>query len=414
MLSWLKRYGNLGENSYLWIFALCFGGILFQFLGAFEGIWIFPNLGEAFGAWLIWLTLDLFLAIYLPLKWRDHRFVLWGAVLLYFTSLAGEPVLGVLLVSLPMLLWVAQKQKLQREKKYIFWILILFLLFSHQSQFLLARFLSVFIFFRAVSWYHHSQKGITLSFLNTLEYFLSPIFLLMPSNASFFQVDKFSQKVEARWNAQGVIWILQGAYLCLVFSCILRFLGGFLHLSFVGKLSQIPFYQSFLCAVLLIFLFFIERMRTSYLAAGYFKLLGYSIEPDFSSPWRAKDLWDFFGRFQTSVHSFILNIFYPQFFDFFKKWMPSKAAHGTAFFMAVFLGLSSIFYLYLPGAIWAGLLMGLISSLLLFLHYLVQDFLQKTKLGYVFLWLSLGLIVWVSYPLFFLGWHYPHFLFFLR
>lgn len=375
--------------KHCWLLPLLFFAFLLSQVGAVS---VFP--AGPFSAWMILACLDVSLRLAPGPRFERGRLVLWGAGAFYFSGMAGAPLLGAILVILPAFLWLERKKG--PLGPMLFWALGIALLFQipraemlHEMKFLwMIRWAGMIYFFRILAWAQWRQP---LSFFQTMEYFLSPSFLLFPLNAGFLTPAQFFESTAV--ESKHFRWIFRGLAFAFATWLISRFLT-----EWISRNYLIRSWESLAVVPVLALYFYASFAKISYLSAGFLSLAGHRVEPDFSFRGRAVSLLDFFAQ----AHSWVLNYFQQIILNLNFPFKGKKLCLAFGF----------LFLLFCP---FLDPLMAISFSLLVFVLIGIGEWLKRWAwLGIGFTYFCLGVLLWLAYPIFFLQWGFPQILQFWR
>ena len=387
-------------------------------------LWVFPLYTRSLGLWLVFVIVDTFLVQwgYLQVRWLT-----WCAGILFFTALCGLEWLGILIIAWPILLWVLSRQQEHIFKRLIPFSLLVFLFFAHfaarlqpalEGSGVILKLFSLFFFLRQVAWSFSVVRKQHIPFLPTMEYFLSPIFWLCPMHTSYLTTQRFFKRVpqlERAEEGKALGWIGLGIAYALVFGLAAsRGLQWLLELYPRGLWHW--HWQEFVAVGPVLFaLNYLEKARVTYLTAGFLRLQGCEIEPDFRHPWAARDLVDYWRRF----HYWVIEFYEDYFYSPLQAWFCQFVSHRLALIGVNLITFSvasfTIHYLVYPGDLVLCVLLGLIFGLMALLHSRLSLFLQKHWVGLPVTWVTVFFLYFLAFPVYVLGWGFPLLLnFFLR
>lgn len=265
--------------------------------GAFRFLWVFPLDAGGLPLWLLVLAAD----ILLYRLGQPGRPFLWVGGLLFFSARQGVPGVGIALAALPVVLWLGMRL----GWRWTPLLAVPLALLGHDARLLepslgarLAdwRFsmhlVTAFVLFRMISWLVVvGQRRARPSFLFTLEYFLAPAFWLSPLHAAHLLVDRMGPPDDKPVPARRALsWIVTGFAHALAFSVFAAAVIPRLEERFRTGASSWRWWEWVGVGPALFAVSYLEKARVSYVAAGALSLTGHDVEPDFRSPWFARDL----------------------------------------------------------------------------------------------------------------------------
>lgn len=374
-------------------------------------LWIFPLHPTGFGAWFLLATVDVWLARLAPESLGKFRPLLWCSGILWFSAAAGAAWMGVFLVSLPPVLWVASWHKSRFLLPGVLLLALVLLVFGHApvlvhpGRVLDLRFslhlLSAFLFFRLLSWalaipVRKQESG----FLHTMEYFLAPGFWLSPLHASYLTW----RKPEGAAGGRPVLWILRGLAHAVAFGLVYSWIAPWLLECYQQGASLFLSWRFPAAGAALFLLAYLEKSRVSYMSAGFLRLGGFQVEPDFRAPWAANSLPDYWRRFHFWVWEFYLETLFTPASVWLSRRMGVGAALSLAIFATFFVGTTLSHYISYPAPLWMALLLGLLFGAFTALHLWLEPWMKKFRLGIPVTWISVFILYLLAYPAFGLGW----------
>lgn len=397
-------------------------------LGFFRFLWVFPLDATGLALWMLIVAADVLL---LELGQLPARALLWSAGLFYYTARAGVPFVGVALVFGAAALWLAWKRGVRLLPVALVLAVPIFLV-GHDSALLnpgmtarlgdwrfSCHLLASFAFFRAISWgVAVKLRGAKPSFLLTMEYFLAPAFWLSPMHAAHLLFDHMEDTAgkapPSSRHPKALGWILRGFAYALVFSVLVTFAMPYLEARFRAGISSFRWWEWVLVGPFLFAASYLEKARVSYVAAGTLALSGHDVEPDFRSPWLARDLLDYWRRFHYWLWEYYIDLIYMPLATWLGWRMPARAASFLALFLTFTVGTSLIHWVHYPApfltALWLGFLFGVASVL----HGLLAPHLRNARVGIPVTWLTVFVLYFLAYPAYGLGWGLPEVLAFFR
>lgn len=391
-------------------FALAKSGLLFY-------LWVFPLDEKGLGSWFLLAAADVAL-VRAPFAWSPRaRLLTWMAGLLWFSARQEAPWLGLVLVTLPAALWLSARSA--SRKRWIWAGLgALLLLFGHYSEVIHPGFsqrmeelrlsihlIALFALFRAVSWSMEVfGRGERPPFLATMEYFLAPAFLLSPLHTNSLVWSRMSGRAEPDDTLAPIVWIARGLVTAVAFTLVYRFASDWLAAAFRGGIQGWSWWHFPLAGALVFVFSYLEKSRVSYLSAGFLRLAGHKVEPDFRAPWLARDLLDYWRRFHYWVLEFYSDNLYTPFSVWLSRRLRPAAAVAAAIFLTFFLGTAFSHYVWYPGTFALCLLLGFLFGLATVMHYLLRGLLRRAWIGIPATWLTVMTLYLLAYPVFGLGW----------
>lgn len=399
--------------------ALLFGllalGVLLAESGQLFYLWVFPLDGGAFSRWMALAIADVGLAN-MAYPWiKRARLLLWTGGILFFTAGQGAPFLGLVLITLPVALWVSS-----RTKARAWWLVlgVVLTVFGHMDQLLhpglrleleelrlSIHLLGLFFLFRGISWSMEVFfRGEEADFFRTMEFFLAPAFWLSPMHANTFVWSRMSATPTPSLSFAPMGWILRGLTTALFFTQLYAGCAPWLEARFSLPLGEWLWWQFPLTSVLLFVLAYLEKSRVSYLAAGFLRLAGHEVEPDFRAPWAARDLLDFWRRFHYWVLEFYRDCFYGPLSVLLSRRISVPYAVGVALFLTFVIGTTFSHFVWYPGPFTLCLALGILFGAATLLHYLARPVLRLPWLGIPLTWVTVLFLYFSAYPVFGLGW----------
>lgn len=373
-------------------------------------MWVFPRGFGILPAWigvtLLWLIMGERRRAYatvfgfLFLAWIGGH-PLWGpmglglVVGMHFLFLASRWRLGVIfslalaavaLGHLPVLL-VSLPRETVLEGRMAAHVLVLFFGFRAMSYALAVMF-----------------RGDRPTFALTLEYFLSPPFLLEPGKGVQMTYATYSAPGSPlRWK--GALWVGRGLLHAWLF-----WLVGSQCMELLQERYSLPQPTGLLwwaeVGGLAFVLGYLEKSRMSYLLAGLLCLSGRAVEPDFRAPWLAKSLLEYWRRFHSWVLDYWLELIWQPIAYFGWRW-----ATAVALFFTFSVGTSVSHWIHYPAEATVAVGIGLLFALATLLHYgavrtvRAWPYLWKFSwIGVGFTWITVMFLYSLAYPAFGLGW----------
>lgn len=397
------------------LFGLLFLGVALAESGSLFYLWVFPLDGSAFSRWMALAVADVGLAT-LALPWVGRaRLLLWIGGMLYFTSGQGAPWLGLVLVSLPVALWVSSRVKSMRWWGVLGVVLVAFghldellhpgLQVQMEEVRLSLHLIALFFLFRGISWgmevYFRGEKP---DFTRTMEFFLAPAFWLSPMHANTFVWSRMSEEPEPKFALEPFGWILRGLATALLFTYVYGQCAPWIAARFSAPLGAWLWWQFPVVGILLFVLAYLEKSRVSYLAAGFLRLAGHEVEPDFRAPWLSRDLLDFWRRFHYWVLEFYRDCFYGPLSVVLSRRMSTYSALGLSLFVTFVVGTTLSHYVWYPGPFLLCLALGVLFGSATLIHYVARPLLRRAWLGIPFTWGTVLFLYFTAYPIFGLGW----------
>lgn len=399
-----------------WALALFCVAVTLARFDAFFYLWVYPLDAVGLPLWLCLATVDVILAA-LPHLWVPRaRLLLWMGGVLWFTGRQDAPWIGLALVILPVALWLSSR-KPGRKWGWLALALIL-LVFGHAGQTLhpgleiklvdlrlSVHVLAIFALYRGISWgMEVFVRGARPGFLPTMEYFLSPAFLLSPLHATVIVWTRMSEEPQPDRGLRPLGWIARGLATALLFSFVYRVFAAWIEQRYAAGIRAWEWWHYPSAGVLVFVFSYLEKSRVSYLAAGFLRFAGHDVSPDFKSPWLARDLLDYWRRF----HYWILEFYRDNFFGPLSVWLSRRFSPGIAVALAVFLtfflGTAGSHYVRYPGGVLACLWLGFLFGAVTLLHHLLAPLLRRAYVGIPFTWLTVMVLYLLAYPVFGLGW----------
>jgi hypothetical protein len=384
-------------------------GTLLSTFGALPHLWVFP-LHSNLGLWLLFCAVDVAFVRYGTAGLRRLRPLLWGAGILWFTGAQGLPEVGIFLLALPPVLWVAQKRGAKALVPSLLFLLV-GLFFGGHSEKLVhlglpiehwrfsVHLVAAFLFYRLASWAMAHARGERAPYLATMEYFLAPAFLLSPLHAAYLtrlQPGSVAETVSCGW-------ILRGLAHALAFGLLFSWAAPLLADWYAGGWNSFLGWRFPVAGVLLFAITYLEKSRVSFVAAGFLSLSGWKVEPDFRSPWASASLPEYWRRFHFWVWEFYADVFFTPLSVWLARRVGAAAALRLALFLTFFVGTTVSHYISYPAPflITAGL--GVLFGIVTLLHTFGVEKLPRA-VGVGVTWISVWFLYLLAYPAFGLGW----------
>ena len=396
--------------QFAWMIAgLVLLGTLLSTFGALPHLWVFP-LYPNLGLWLLISAVDVTLARFGTEDWRKLRPLLWGGGILWFTGAQGLPEVGIFLLALPPVLWVAQKRGSQLLGPFCLVLLAGLFVGGHWEKLVhlglpvehwrfSVHLVAAFLFYRLASWAMAYARGERASFLATMEYFLAPAFWLSPLHAAY--LTRLQPGTVAAGNSCG--WILRGFAHAVVFGVLFSWAAPLLAEWYAGGLVSFLSWRFPAAGVLLFLIAYLEKSRVSYVAAGFLSLAGWKVEPDFRAPWLAQSLPEYWRRFHFWVWEFYVDIIFGPLSVWLARRVGPAAALRLSLLLTFFLGTTVSHYISYPAPLLVTAGLGLLFGLVTMLHTFGQERLPR-PLGVGLTWISVWFLYLLAYPAFGLGW----------
>lgn len=397
--------------------------LLLQHFGLLSYLWVFP-LGDAFGMWFLWAAADACLSALQPKeRWLRIRLLLWVSGALYFTALSGMLFIGMVIIVLPPLFWVESRRSTKGIRYLVLLAVLLALLaghpegrvypaIPHPERFFVYLF-STFFLFRLLSWsaavfLRKERPG----FLHTMEYFLAPAFWLAPTHASAITLTRM-KSAEDRPDRDAFGWILYGILLSVFFSLFYSSVRYYLEDRYARSLWAIHWSDIFLGPTLFT-LTYMEKLRVSFFSAGFLRMAGYEVEPDFRSPWKANSLLDYWRRFHYWILEFYQEVLFTPISVYLARRMRVEWVIYLSLFLVFSLGTAFMHYLAYPGSAIATVLLAILFGVFTLLHYLMRRYLENPWVGIPVTWVSVWILYILAYPILGLGWNLSQIVMFVQ
>lgn len=390
-------------------------------------LWVFPLHAAGLGLWFLLAATDAGLATLKSPRIIRLRLLLWCGGLLWFTAAQGVPWLGLIAILVPAVLWVAHSRQAAHLTIAVFCGLVFLFAASHIQEVLhpglvsrlgelrfSIHILTVFLFFRLISWtLAIPVRGGQSSFLETMEYFIAPAFWLSPLHATYLVWTKPEKSVGI--SLEPILWICRGLLHALLFGFTYQWIAPWLGTIFSEGLSAFFGWRFFAAGASIFLLAYLEKSRVSYLSAGFLRISGYPVEPDFRSPWLARSLVDFWRRFHYWVWQFYVDtLFFPMSAKLLRYMRPERALF-LGVFLTFFLGTTISHYISYPASFVVALVLAFIFGLATIFHLLIEPFMRRWAIaGIALTWLTVFLLYILAYPAFGLGWSGSEFYEFFR
>ncbi|MGE3262210.1 MAG: hypothetical protein AB7K68_10565 [Bacteriovoracia bacterium] len=412
---------NAEAKRALKLASIVIAGALLEWLGATNYLWVFPLVFPGLGLWLLFACGDILLLRSAFSGIEQARLLLWGTGLSLFAAYGGFPLTGVFLVLAPAALWALSRHGNRILLKAAVPVLFFIFFLGHDENFFhwnldqknlgwrfSVHLVALFAFFRACSWLAAvAGRGERPSFTATMEYFIAPAFWLSPLHASHLIWARMQEETHEEGDA--FLWIVRGLFhaVCLSLVCrlALPWLGGL----YGGGIKQIFWYEWLSLGPVLFLLAYLDKSQVSYLVAGFLRLSGKNIEPDFRSPWLAFDLLDYWRRFHYWLWEFYMDVLYPILLVPLSRRMRAEFALPLALFFSFSLGTGSGHFLSYRAGLGMSLALGAFFGLATMLHYYLRLPLKSRWIGIPATWLTIFLLYSLAYPVFGLGWGFAEF-----
>lgn len=266
--------------------------------------------------------------------------------------------------------------------------------------------LALFALFRGVSFgLEVFVRGERPGFFVTMEYFLAPAFWLSPMHANSLVFTRMSAVPKPELSLRPLFWIFRGLLTALVFSFVYKWGAGWLGEVYKGGLANWAWWYFFAAGALVFIFSYLEKSRVSYLSAGFLRLSGHDVSPDFNAPWLATDLLDYWRRFHYWVLEFYRDNFYGPLSVELSRRVSAKAAVALALFLTFFVATTLSHYIWYPGPFLPTLILGFLFGIFTLAHLWLRPWLQAKCISIPFTWLSVMFLYLLAYPVFGLGWN---------
>lgn len=380
-------------------------------------LWVFPLAPMGLGLWLMCVAGDAILA---ELPALNHfRILLWMGGLLYFAAADGYPLVGLALVFLPALLWILFERG-SRFLPHVAAGLLVLMLAGHHDQFFhwslrehpmgwrfSVHLLGIFSFFRLLSWIVAVKKrGERPGFLPTMEYFIAPAFWLAPLHASHIIWERMDERSPG--DGRAYWWVVRGFLHSLLLGSVCYYALPWLSAVYAQP-AGVPWFGWLALGPVLFVISYLDKSQGSYLAAGFLRLSGHAIEPDFRSPWLARDLTEYWRRFHSWIWEYYISIIYSPLVVVLSRRLPEKAATALAIFLTFALATALGHYISYRAGFGVTLALGIVFGAATCLHYVMRNWLARLWLGIPFTWLTVFFLYILSFPAFGLGWGWGEF-----
>ncbi|MGZ3712736.1 MAG: hypothetical protein ACXVBE_13310, partial [Bdellovibrionota bacterium] len=217
-----------------------------------------------------------------------------------------------------------------------------------------------------------------------------------------------------RGEGVAFFWIARGFFhaLCLTLAChaALPWLGGL----YSGGLSTVRWFEWLALGPVLFVISYLDKSQVSYFVAGFLRLSGRNVEPDFRAPWLALNLLDYWRRFHFWLWEYYMDIIYPFFLLPLSRRMRPERALPLALFLAFTMGTGAGHFLSYRSGLIASFVLAAIFGFATLLHCFLQAKLKSRWVGIPFTWLTVFLLYILAYPVIGLGWGLGEFLVFIR
>lgn len=396
--------------------------LLLERQGYLQHLWVFPLTRGFLWVWLLWTSMQAFLSLLVRGNkglWLQNALSALGLTLICF--LAGEFWLVPLILFLVGLQYLLHLFVFRRRRLVsLVWLALLMgmLSFGHKEElvhpglagirsgFFLLHLLPFFLLFRSASLLVASLRGDRVPAPVFALYLLHPAFWLSPLHACYLTKESFRETQE---RLIGFWWFVRGLLTAVVFSVLLERLVPKVNAFYFGEHRG---FGGFLAAGAGAFLLaYVEKSRVSYMSAGFLRLSGYAVVPDFRSPWLARSLLDYWRRFHSWVYDFFVECLYAPLSYGFWKILPERIVIPASIFFTFFLGSSLSHFVSYPGKLSLCFLLAFFFGALTTVHAVVVELALRRPalrrfswLGVPATWLSVMALYALAYPVFGLAW----------
>ena len=225
--------------------------------------------------------------------------------------------------------------------------------------------------------------------------------------------DHFEDRRKPVEPAIAMGWIVRGFLHAALFTLLLQLLL-FVQGRFSAGLSSFHWWEIVLLGPFLFLISYLEKSRVTYLVAGHLSLVGYRLEPDFRSPWLARDLLEYWRRFHYWMWEYYVDFVYLPLSTYLARTFGPREASLLALFLTFTVGTSIVHWVHYPAPFVTALVLGLLFGLASLFHGIFSKALQRSRWGTAFTWLTVFFLYILAYPAYGLGWGVHDFFEFLR
>lgn len=206
-----------------------------------------------------------------------------------------------------------------------------------------------------------------------------------------------------------MLWIVRGILHALALTFFAGFALPWLERVYAGGVGAVAWYEWAGIGPALFLLAYLDKSQVSYIAAGYLRLGGRAVEPDFRSPWLARDLLDYWRRFHFWLWEFYLNNIYSPLSVLCVRRLGARGGVIAALLLTFTFGTGIGHYLEYRAPLWLALVLGLGFGFATLAHVALRRWLASPWIGVPVTWLTVFVLYFFAYPAFGLGWEWKEF-----